>query len=266
MIREFIKKNTPKAILNQMYWIYKIIVFRKTPVKCSPDRSTSSLACITAYNKFGGYCLPLNSIQRPALQATLRGMVWEEETLSFLRANCNGGDVVHAGTYFGDFLPGLSDACDPDNFIWAFEPNYENFRCASITCLINNLDNIKLHNSGLGEIEETGIMKTIDLNGTSMGGSSTILKNENIPSNNTEEIKITSLDAIIPKDRHISLLQLDVEGYEKEALSGSLKLIERCLPILVIETLPDQNWVEKNLFSLGYKVINVIQGNSILVK
>ena len=67
------------------------------------------------------------------------------------------------------------------------------------------------------------------------------------------------------KNRNISLLQLDIEGYEKQALLGGMDLIKRCAPILLLENpLPDTIWLEKHIFSLGYSVTGVVQGNSIL--
>ena len=219
-----------------------------------------------AYNKYGGYCLPLNSIQRPALQATLRGVVWEKQTLEFMRENCRGVDIIHAGTYFGDFLPRLSGVCDNDAVIWAFEPNPINHHCAEITRLINKLDNVNLHNAGLGQSDTSGVLNTIDPQGRSMGGSSTIIDEDTeIDSAYIETIRIVSLDSVIPKNRNISLLQLDIEGYEKQALLGGMDLIKRCAPILLLENpLPDTIWLEKHIFSLGYSVTGVVQGNSIL--
>jgi len=249
-----------------MYVVYKLIVYRTTPKHAKPLVDVGCLSGMIAYNKFGGYCVPLTSIQRPALQATLRGLVWEEETVEFIRANSGGGDIIHAGTYFGDFLPALSQGCDADAVVWAFEPNPQNFLCAEITCLINKLDNVKLYNAGLGQSETSGVMNTIDSKGRSMGGSSTIIdKDSDIESAYTETIKIVSLDSLIPGDRHISLLQLDVEGYEKQVLLGGMDMIKRCSPILVLENpLPDSSWLEQNIFSLGYAVTGEVQGNSIL--
>ena len=67
--------------------------------------------------------------------------------------NCGTGDLVHAGTYFGDFIPALSRVCAPDAKVWAFEPNPENYRCALITTTLNNLHNVEIKNAGLGSQE-----------------------------------------------------------------------------------------------------------------
>ena len=159
MFKKIIKRITPSPVLNLLYELYKFLIYRTSPTQPKPGKGLDCLAGMIAYNKFGGYCLPLDSIQRPALQATLRGIVWEEQTVEFMRKNSRGGDIIHAGTYFGDFLPGLSQACDKGAVIWAFEPNPQNHRCAEITCLINGLLNVNLHNVGLGQSDRSVLLK-----------------------------------------------------------------------------------------------------------
>ena len=268
MFKTIIKEYCPPQLLSLLYKIYKFLIYRTKPYHTKPISNSNSLGGVIAYNKFGGYFLPLQSMQRPALQATLRGIVWESDTIDYLTKNCKGGDVIHAGTYFGDFLPALSQACDEDTMIWAFEPNQENYRCAEITCLINKLDNVNLHNVGLGALNSSALMNTVDSDGKSMGGSSTIIENDsNLDLTHMEEVEIISLDTLIPEDRNISILQLDIEGYEKEALMGAMGILRRCHPTLVLENpLPDSAWLEKSILSMGYKIVKEVQGNSILQK
>lgn len=47
-----------------------------------------------------------------------------------------------------------------------------------------------------------------------------------------------TLDEIIPADRHIGVIQLDIEGYEADALKGARDTVRRCQPIIVLETIP----------------------------
>jgi FkbM family methyltransferase len=263
MIKEFVKTNFPEPMLNALYTIYKRVKYREMPRYESPF-TDNSLDCLVAYNEFGGYCVPRSSMHRPALQATLRGEVWERETLNFLTSHCNNGDIIHAGTYFGDFLPALSAACAQTYKVWAFEPNPENFSCANMTITINRLENVELTNAGLGAGASTVSMVTKDLQGRGMGGGSTIVKGENSPAGIAEEVNIVAIDDTVPSDRPISILQLDVEGYEEEVLIGAEKTIRRCRPILVLEILPDMQFMEDNIFPLGYKVEGEVQGNTIL--
>ena len=55
---------------------------------------------VIAYNKFGGYSLPKSSLSRPAAKAIFSGEVWEHQTLEYLIANVQGGDIVTRGNLF----------------------------------------------------------------------------------------------------------------------------------------------------------------------
>ncbi|MDZ7845687.1 MAG: FkbM family methyltransferase [Owenweeksia sp.] len=43
----------------------------------------------------------------------------------------------------------------------------------------------------------------------------------------TIEVDIVKIDDIVPKDREASILHLDVEGFEKQALTGGLETIKK---------------------------------------
>jgi FkbM family methyltransferase len=233
--------------------------------------SPTVLKCIVSYNKYGGYCVPESSRHRPAAKTILSNDVHEPKTIEYLISNCADGDIVHAGTYFGDFLPALSQACSSKAKIWAFEPNPENYKCARITTYINDINNVELINAGLGERKEMLVMLTSDKNGKACGGASKILTHEtdNIPGG-TQVVQILTIDETILPDRKVSIIQLDVEGHEKQALSGALKTIQRCLPIIIVEvnpksTLIESAWFTENILVLGYKITKFAHGNAVLI-
>jgi len=183
-------------------------------------------------------------------------------------SNCGKGDIVHAGTYFGDFLPALSKAISPDAKIWAFEPNPENYHCAKITLELNYADNVNLFCAGLGEKQESLLVKTSDENGHSLGGGSQILASDCGDSIGVAAVRIVTVDAIVETSRIVSIIQLDVEGHEKEALSGAILTIQRCLPIIILEVLPNSTllgseWFSDNILSLGYRKVGEMHGNSL---
>ena len=223
------------------------------------------LQCCVSYNKYGGYCIPLSSLHRPAAQQILSGDVFEPDTIEFMRMNSAEGDIVHAGTYFGDFLPALSMSCRNDAKVWAFEPNPENFRCAQITTYINNLQNVKIWNAGLGGYKGTLPIMIYDKNGRSLGGVSQLFE-ENCDSKKSQfvEVEIVSLDDVLPSDRQISIVQLDVEGFEKHALAGAIETIKRCKPILILEHLPEEDCLNENILNLGYRITRRVHKNTVL--
>lgn len=77
------------------------------------NNALSVLKCIVSYNKYGGFCVPESSCHRPVSQRIFSNGVWEPDTIEFIMSNCGDGDVVHAGTYFGDFLSALSKGITP---------------------------------------------------------------------------------------------------------------------------------------------------------
>jgi FkbM family methyltransferase len=234
----------------------------------------SVLQCFIAYNKHGGYCIPLATTHRFACQLILRGEIPEPETIEFVTSHCKDGDIVHAGTFFGDFLPAFSRACAPGARIWAFEPDVESYRCAIITSHINKCININLTNSGLAEKQDSRTMVTTHRNGQSLGGAKRIVEEgtemadlliDGLPVllGATNTVRVTTVDETVPPDRHVSIIQLDVERYEKPALSGAMNTIRRCLPILILETPPEESWMAENILSLGYRETQKLHDNTV---
>lgn len=219
---------------------------------------------LPASNLYGTYCVPVSSKDRPVSQRILRADIHEPETIAYIRANCHDGDVVHAGTFFGDFLPALSSALAHGAKIWAFEPNYENYWCAINTIRSNNLQNIELLNAGLGEGASEANLFIRTREGENLGGASTITQNND--QDLTVSVRLVSIDQFIPLSRNISIIQLDVEGYEKQALSGALQTILRNKPLIIMEDnngITNTAWFEQHILSLGYTPLGKVHNNHI---
>ena len=260
------KKILPNSLIPLAGKAYSKFSYRKTPLAThySGD-NTSVLQCSIAYNKFGGYCIPLSSHYRPAAQKILSGNVNEEETIEYIVNNCSEGDIIHAGTYFGDFLPALSAACADSSRVWAFEPNPENYRCALITQQINEINNVELANMGLGSNEGLLPMMVSDENGRALGGASRFIETaHNTNVQQLTQVKIVRIDDIVPSDRRVTIIQLDVERFEQPALAGAMSTIKRNRPILILEHLPDRVWLAENILELGYIVVGKVCRNTIL--
>lgn len=93
------------------------------------------------------------------------------------------------------------------------------------------------------------------------------------PSENGDSTLVT-LDGVISPEVEVDLIQLDVEGYEKKALLGAKRLIQRCSPVIMIEETglgvryfkepPDA--AQRLLESWGYKVVAHVHRDLILVR
>ncbi|MGH6877777.1 MAG: FkbM family methyltransferase [Rhizomicrobium sp.] len=220
------------------------------------------LKCFIASNRHGAYCVPASSRHRPAASTIMQGYVWEAETLAFLTDNCAGGDIIHAGTYFGDFLPALSEAVAPTGaLVWAFEPCTENFRCAQITLILNDIHNVTLARAALGAGSGNALLCT-GQPGRHAGGGSSVVTTRKRAGFTYEEVPVVAVDETVPGDRPVSILQLDVEKYEQQALAGALVTIRRWRPLLVLETLPaDAGWFAENILALGYEDAGALDEN-----
>jgi len=222
----------------------------------------STLKCRVAYNKYGGYCIPESCLHRPAAVRVLAGGVHEPDTIDYIAKHCSNGDIIHAGTFFGDFLPGISVALSSESKIWAFEPNLESYRCAQITIEINSLTNVVLACKGLGAQKGREFLRTRDFGGMELGGASRIVSHLESECNHGSFVEMDTIDDVIPRERNVSLIHLDVEGYEDYALRGALDTIKRCLPALIIEIWPSKaalsdSWFSKNILGMGYKKVAV---------
>jgi FkbM family methyltransferase len=227
----------------------------KTVVR-PPPLPKGALDCVLARNEYGVYCVPRASRRRPAAQAVLQGQVWEKATVDLMRGT--PGDVVHAGTFFGDFLPAL--ASGRADAIWAFEPNSESYRCAKITVALNDLQ-VTLTPAALGKASGVGTLATTNSQGRPSGGGSRLISNAS-DGVRTETVALVTVDEVVPEDRVVGVLQLDVEGQEQQALLGALRTVQRCRPLLILEHLPERDWLEEHL--PGYRLAGSLDGNAVL--
>jgi len=202
---------------------------------------------LIAANELGQYCIPRLAAHRPACQAILSGEVWEAETIRFLCDHADGA-IIHGGTFFGDFLPALGRACDQ---VWAFEPNPDSFKCAEITIRLNDLRNVTVMNVAMGRGDGTATLIT-ECDGKYLGGGSYIVEGHG-------STQIRAIDAVIPRYSKIGAIHLDVERSEGPALDGARQTIEKWKPIIVLETVPPNNF----LAELGYRQRRLINGNRV---
>jgi FkbM family methyltransferase len=220
-----------------------------------------------AFNKYGAYCVPLSSQHRTLCQKILKGEVFEPDTIRYMTENAGEGDIVHAGTFFGDFLPALSRSVGEGRHVWAFEPNTENYRCAQMTITLNSISNVHLIQAGLGAKASKAAVLLEDSKGKGLGGCSKIV--DAIEDGTvTEQISVVTLDEVIPQDRAVSILQLDVEGYEEQALKGAIRLIKRCRPILILEDdqgVTNSSWFKENVLALGYEIAGKLHYNTLIL-
>ncbi|MEY8827294.1 FkbM family methyltransferase [Sedimentitalea sp. XS_ASV28] len=215
---------------------------------------------LIGHNRFGLYHIPAAVQSRPAARAVLAGRVYEPDTIEFMRANCGDGDIIHAGTFFGDFLPGLSGNMAKGAKVWAFEPNPGSFAAARQTVALNDLGNVELRNAALSDRAGELLFQTHRKDGSQMGGVSRVVE---APGEGVGAVRSVMLDYAVPTERKVSILQLDVEGHEKSALLGAYHIINIWQPILVLEYFEQARWISRTFRNLKYRVVGKVHGNHV---
>lgn len=187
---------------------------------------------LVSYNKHGVFCLPPDSDHRKAVWEIKNRKVHEPRTIKKILAYCGDGEVIHAGAYFGDMLPALKKC----KRVWAFEPNFESYQCALKTIELNQLTNVELINAALGAEKGKARFKT-EIDGKKWGGGSRIHPEGKC------EVDVVTIDDIFcdnpsrqcSSDRKVTVIHLDIEGYEKQALMGGMKTLDIWRPVLILE-------------------------------
>ncbi|KNG93626.1 FkbM family methyltransferase [Pseudaestuariivita atlantica] len=189
---------------------------------------------ITA-NEHGFYCVPESFRGREVPRLLRRGEVYEPATLRFLSRHVGSGDIVTGGAFVGDFFPALARAMAPGARIRSFEPAPDTFAAALHTIALNGLDNVELSQVAVGAEDAV-----LPLQVARPGASEPLAAGARIVAEagkgQTIDVPVVTIDSLVPADRTVSLLHLDVEGHEIPALQGAVELIARDAPILVLET------------------------------
>ena len=221
-----------------------------------------------AKNPAGQFCVPAESVHRGCAIVTLKGKVWEKKTLDMTARLRGKGDIVTAGTYFGGFLPAYARWTHREGAkVWGFEPNRTNFLCASVTRALNNLDNVELLNAAVGGQAGRMAIETTDKAGRALGGGSRLVAQTAAEDEaGAQTVEMVAIDDVVG-ERDVSVIQLDVEGHEIEALRGAEKTIARCRPLLVLEHVV-VNFREHPHFlklarDLGYEFVAEVNQNSV---
>jgi FkbM family methyltransferase len=260
-MKKLLKAIIPPRLLKWLLEMrYQLSVIRYPKLTSHPEDDV--LDCMIAYNEYGAYCIPSKLYRRRIIQCILKGKVYEPDTIQYMIDNCGTGDIIHAGAYFGDFLPALDR--NIAGKILAFEPCWDSWRMAQMTIQLNGISaKTELFNIGLGSEVGALNLRTVNYKGEDLGGAKSLI-NEDDFLIGSETVAITTIDFTISEDRTVSIIQLDLEGHEIEALKGGIKTIKRCKPILILEDNHDYSadqWFRDNILDMGYAFERKVHNN-----
>ena len=142
--------------------------------------------------------------------------------------------VVDVGANVGQWSSMLLDCITPERLI-VIEPGPDAF--AKLKAKFGNNSHVELHNVAVGEREGAATLKiTRDTTGASLLEPRKDMR-ELIGSNWTVaselEVPMTTLDKLLVDLAEISLLKIDVQGYEKAVLAGAAQTLAKTTFLLI---------------------------------
>ena len=144
--------------------------------------------------------------------------------------------------------------------VMAFEPNREIFGCLQKNT--ETLPNVELLNYGLSgeQAQRRLIMYENDGRSTYRDVSlQTLIKHRR--TFRLQDTKTITLDSLNLED--VDCIKMDVEGYEKEVVQGSLRTIARCKPVIIAEQkagVIGSKYIPAALELMGYELHSVFRG------
>lgn len=161
-------------------------------------------------------------------------------------------DIIDAGAFTGDTAIPLSEVTHKN--VFAFEPFEESFKLLKENVERNNISNIKPVNKSLGNINGERSLYLANDNFQGITSDSNLRKY-------TEELKVqeVTVDQFVKENNlDVGLITIDVEGAEKDLLSGAVETIKSQKPMLFISIYHSAEdffeikpWIEN--LDLGYK-------------
>jgi FkbM family methyltransferase len=151
---------------------------------------------------------------------------WREPELWFFRAYLRPGDtVIDVGANIGDTALTAALCIGDTGHVWAIEPHPRTFRFLERNIALNGIGNISLIRAAAAPVSGRLHMtddRRDDMNRIADRGTA---------------VPAGPIDRLVPHRGPVTLLKIDVEGYELGVLRGATETLERtgCLHIEVAE-------------------------------
>ena len=145
-----------------------------------------------------------------------------------------GMNCIDIGSNIGYYAILESSKIGDNGLVWSIEPSPQNFETLSKNVILNQRKNIKCYNIAIGD--ENGKIDFL----ISEKSNWSKIKNKIDHIENGDKIiqvDIMTLDSFSEKNeiKKVDLLRMDVEGYERNIIEGSMNFLEKFKPILMIE-------------------------------
>ena len=163
----------------------------------------------------------------------------DEEEINFFIKNINDNDIfIDCGANQGFYtipVAGFNKNCE----IISFEPSKQEMQFLKENILINNFNNIKTYEVGIGDKE--GILNFQNDNLENYSTKGGLIIDDKSKLTDYSKIKVTTLDKFINNNKiKISkkskiFIKIDIEGYDINAVYGSKDLIKNHFTVILVE-------------------------------
>ena len=162
------------------------------------------------------------------------GGQYEGEVAAVFRSVLRPGmGVIDIGANIGYFTMLSARLVGPAGHVLAVEPNPLNARMIEASRTMNGFSHVTVLQAAAGR--QVGML---GLNTSHSNGTTSTLEDTGAAMLEARTVPCLPLDAVVPGDRPVGLIKVDVEGAEYNALSGCLGIIRRDRPVIVSEFSP----------------------------
>jgi FkbM family methyltransferase len=186
--------------------------------------------------------------------ALMRGVDVEAAEIAWALALVTpGATVMDAGANVGLFTIPVARAVGPTGSVVAFEPAPETVRRLRRSIAINGLQNVRVVESAVGDVEES-----VDFVLAADSAYSGLQPDPRSPPQGRATVPMVMIDHAWASlgQPSVTLLKLDVEGAELRALRGAEDLLRSCRPVLLVEASTEAHLtaITEWLASRGYSI------------
>jgi FkbM family methyltransferase len=200
--------------------------------------------------------------------------LFETKTTNYVKKFLKQGDsFIDGGANIGYYSLMASKLVGQKGSVYAFEPTPATFKRLCDNISLNELQNVKPYQMGLGS--DDGELEYFISNINPVNNSFVKSELNSHPGSNVIKVKIARLDTIFPDGiDNLSVIKLDVEGYENEVILGAKNLIQKSRPAIIFEfyypivvkRYKNHNQIFDSLKALGYSEFIEIETGNIVSK
>lgn len=215
--------------------INRAIRYFKKKLKHITTRHVESLICVSNYKEIS----VLYKIKKIAFieNKLIESGIHSKNILDIIDTYITNDSIfIDIGANIGTISLPIAKLYNSKNVeVHAFEASSIIYDTLNTNIKLNNLKNIFSHNYAVADFNGTIDFYEVDEHSDNNGLSST-KKNKDIVNPVKKEVSATKIDSLIEEfDSRVSIIKIDIQGAELDAIKGSISLIKRDRPVIIFE-------------------------------